>query len=72
MLAKLSFSSIQIGLVLFWATWLTVVTTANILDALKRLSALPASFTLVSCNFELVAKRVDAHGVRRCRPCGRR
>src|SRR5262245_25597629 len=63
MLASLRFSSIKIGLVLFWAIWLTVVTATNILDVLKQLGALPSTFTLVSYNFELVAKTVGAHGV---------
>ena len=57
------FSSIQVGLVLFWAIWLTVVTTTNVLDAMKQVGALPPGFTLVSYNFELVQKTVGAHGV---------
>ena len=63
MLDKLRFSGIQIGLVLFWAIWLTVVTVTNIFDAMKQLGALPAGFTLVSYNFELVKKTLGAHGV---------
>jgi uncharacterized membrane protein YidH (DUF202 family) len=62
-IGTMRFSSIQIGLVLFWAIWLSVVTTTNILDVMKQLGALPAGFTLVSYNFELVAKTVGAHGV---------
>ena len=63
MLATLRFASIQIGLVLFWAIWLTVVTTTNILDVMKQLGALPARFTVVSYNFELIEKTVGAHGI---------
>ena len=63
MLAGLRFASIQIGLVLFWAIWLTVVTTTNILDAMKQLGALPARFAVVSYNFELIEKTVGAHGI---------
>ena len=63
MLGELRFSSIQIGLVLFWAIWLTVATITNVFDALKQLGALPARFTLVSDNFDLIAKTVGAHGV---------
>src|SRR4030095_8871333 len=47
LLARLQFSTIQIGLVLFWAMWLTAVAATNILDALKQLGALPARVTLV-------------------------
>jgi hypothetical protein len=62
-LAKLRFSSIQIGLVLFWAIWLTVVTTTNIFDAMRQLGALPARFTVVAYNFDLIERTVGAHGV---------
>lgn len=57
------FSTIQIGLVLFWALWLTLVTITNTFDALKQLGVLPASFTLASYNFDLVKSTVGAHGV---------
>jgi hypothetical protein len=40
-MAKLRFSSIQSGVVLFWAIWLTAVTTTNVFDAMKRVGALP-------------------------------
>ncbi len=63
MLARLRFSSIQSGLVLFWAIWLSAVTATNAFDALKHLGALPTGFTLVSYNFELIAKTVGVHGV---------
>jgi hypothetical protein len=56
-------TTIQIGLVLFWAIWLSVVTATNVFDAMKQLGALPARFTLASYNFDLVAKTVGAHGV---------
>ena len=63
MVAKLGFSSLQIGLVLFWAIWLTAVTTTNIFDAGKQLGILPAGFTMASYNFDMIAKTVGAHGV---------
>jgi hypothetical protein len=63
MLAKLRFSTLQTGLVLFWAIWLTLVTATNTCDGLKQLGVLPADFTLASYNFDLVRKTVGAHGV---------
>jgi hypothetical protein len=63
LVAELRFSSIQSGLVLFWAIWLSAVTATNVLDAMKRLGALPAGFTVVSYNFELIEKTVGSHGV---------
>ena len=63
MFAKLRFSTIQSGLVLFWAIWLTLVAVTNAFDTMKRLGALPADFTLASYNFDLVQKAVGVHGV---------
>ena len=63
MLAKLRFSTIQAGLVLFWAIWLSLVTLTNIADAMKQIGALPDDFKLASYNYALVKKAVEAHGV---------
>ena len=63
MLARIRISTIQTGLVLFWATWLTLVTSTNLFDALKQLGVLPTGFTWSSYNFELVKETVGAHGV---------
>ena len=63
MLAKLRFSTIQTGLVLFWASWLTLVTLTNFADAMRQLDVLPSDFTLASYNFDLVKKTVGAHGI---------
>ena len=63
MLAKLRFSTIQTGLVVFWAIWLTLVTLTNFTDALRQLGVLPGDFKLASYNFDLVRKTVEAHGV---------
>ena len=63
MLAKLRFSTIQTGLVLFWAIWLTLVTHPNFADAMRQLDVLPSDFKLASYNFDLVKKTVGAHGI---------
>jgi hypothetical protein len=62
-LTKLRFSTIQTGLVLFWAIWLTLVTLTNFADALRQLDVLPSDFKLASYNFDLVKKTVGAHGI---------
>lgn len=49
------------GSLLFWALWLTVVCLTNLLDCLKALGILPASWTLSSGNWELVAKATAVH-----------
>jgi hypothetical protein len=63
MLAKLRFSTIQSGLVLFWAIWLTLVTLTNFADAMRQLDVLPSDFKFASYNFDLVKKTVGAHGI---------
>jgi hypothetical protein len=39
------------GVLVFWAAWLGVVALTNILDALKHLQVIPASFRFTSGNF---------------------
>ncbi len=63
MLQSIRLSTLQAGLVLFWAAWLTVVTLTNITDALRQLGALPSGFGWASYNFDLVRETVGAHGV---------
>jgi len=63
MLDRLRFSTLQSGLVLFWAIWLSIVTLTNAFDALRQLGILPQDFTFASYNFSLVKDTVGAHGV---------
>lgn len=63
MFAKLRFSTIHAGLLLFWAIWLTLVAFTNLADALKRLQLLPEDWTLASYNYDLVVQTLQPHGV---------
>jgi hypothetical protein len=63
MLSNLRYSTLQAGLLVFWAIWLTLVTLTNFADALRKLGILPAEFRLASYNFDLVKDTVGAHGV---------
>ena len=63
MLARLRFSTLQSGLVLFWAIWLSLVTLTNVFDALKQLGIISEGFTFASYNFDMVKETVGAHGV---------
>ncbi len=63
MLTRLRFSTLQTGLVFFWAVWLTIVTLTNLTDALKALGLLPDTFGWASYNYALVRDTVGAHGV---------
>lgn len=63
MLERLRFSTLQAGLLLFWAVWMSLIVLTNLLDALKTLGALPESWTLASYNYTLVVQTVGAQGV---------
>lgn len=63
MLSKLRYSTLQSGLILFWAVWFTFATATNLFDALKQLGFLPAGFTFASYNFSLVKGTLAAHGI---------
>jgi len=63
MFTRLRFPTLQTGLVLFWAVWLTIVTLTNLTDALKALGLLPDTFGWASYNHALVRDTVAAHGV---------
>ena len=39
---------------IFWAAWLSVVVTTNVLDGLRALGALPGSFRFVSGNWRWI------------------
>lgn len=46
-------------LLLFWAAWLSVVATTNVLDGLRTLGALPQSFKFVSGNWNWINQVMD-------------
>src|SRR5919112_860352 len=46
-------------ILLYWAAWLSVVTTTNVLDSLKALGALPGSFQFVSGNWRWINGVMD-------------
>src|SRR5262249_45889617 len=50
---------------LFWAAWLSVVATTNVLNGLQALGALPASFKFVSGNWPWIQQVMDPLGVPR-------
>lgn len=50
---------------LFWAAWLSVVATTNVLDSLRVLGAIPKSFPFASGNWEWINQTMDPLGVPR-------
>lgn len=61
----MSWRILKQGILLFWALWLSVVVTTNILDALKTAGALPASFKWVSGNYAWINQTMDPLAVPR-------
>ena len=56
---------IKRSLLLFWAAWLSVVVTTNVLDVMKVLGRLPDSFKFVSGNWHWINQVMDPVGVPR-------
>lgn len=52
-------SAIKRLTLLFWAAWLSVVATTNVLDSLRALGALPASFKFASGNWRWINQMMD-------------
>jgi hypothetical protein len=50
---------------LFWAAWLSVVATTNVLDGLRALGTIPESFRFVSGNWGWINHVMDPLGVPR-------
>jgi hypothetical protein len=50
---------------LFWAAWLSVVATTNVLNGLQALGSLPESFKFVSGNWQWINQVMDPLGVPR-------
>jgi hypothetical protein len=50
------------GLLLFWATWLSVVFTTNLLDGAKALGVLDESWTFASGNYAFLTQTTSRHG----------
>jgi hypothetical protein len=63
MLDRLGFTTLQLGLLLLWALFLTLVVLTNVTDALKHLGVLPGWWTLASGNYGMVVTTTSAHGI---------
>jgi hypothetical protein len=65
MFNRIDTGTLKRGLLLFWALWLAVVVTTNVLDALQALGILPESFKFVSGNWQWINQTMDPLGVPR-------
>jgi hypothetical protein len=59
MIGWIDLAMIKRGLLWFWAAWLSVVTTTNLLDAFRTLDLVPASFAFVSGNWGWINQVMD-------------
>ena len=50
------------GLLLFWAAWLTIVFTTNLLDGAKALGVLGESWAFASGNYAFMAQTTARYG----------
>lgn len=62
-LSTLRFSTLQCGLVLFWAIWLTLITLTNMTDALRHLGLLAENISWASYNYSLVEQTLAKQGL---------
>lgn len=57
------FFTIQIGLLVFWALWLTLVFFTNLFDGLKQAGVLPESWRFASGNYKAMRDVTDGYRV---------
>ena len=65
MLDRVTLFGIKRISLLFWAAWLSVIVTTNILNGLEVLGVLPQSFKFVSGNWQWINQVMDPLGVPR-------
>ena len=53
----------RLGLTLFWALWLTIVTATNVANALRTAGVLPSTFAFASDNLQLIETTTSIYGV---------
>lgn len=56
------FFIIRIGLLVFWALWLTLVFLTNLFDGLKAAGVLPGSWRFASGNYQAMGKVTGKYG----------
>jgi hypothetical protein len=53
--------TLKVGLLLFWALWLSIVLLTNVGDALKELDVLPDDWTIASGNYDFMVLTTKIH-----------
>lgn len=51
------------GLLLFWASWFSVVFASNLTDAMQQAGILPSGWHFVSGNFGMIRQSVEIYGL---------
>ncbi len=65
MLSRIDLTWIKGLILIFWAAWLSVVASTNILNALQALELVPATFRFVSGNWAWINQVMDPLGLPR-------
>lgn len=54
----ITLTTLKLGLILFWAVWLSLVLLTNVLAGLKALGLLPESWKFASDNYQAILKTI--------------
>ncbi len=55
--------TLKLGLIFFWASWLTLTVLTNVFDGLKVLKVLPEEWKFSSGNYAAIARATSAYSV---------
>jgi hypothetical protein len=60
---QVSLSILKLGLMFFWASWLTLTFVTNFFDGLKVLKVLPEEWKFASGNYAAIARATSSYSV---------
>lgn len=58
---QVDLSILKLGLIFFWASWLTLTFVTNVLDGLKVLKMLPEEWKFASGNYAAIARATSSY-----------
>lgn len=58
---QVNLSILKLGLIVFWASWLTLTSVTNVFDGLKVLKMLPEKWKFASGNYAAIARATSSY-----------